>query len=79
MADLRVKEIRNTDLIQEADVFVPITDVEEAKRAFAFIAGLRKQALAQLGVDEDNADITSVEYSIEGAEAVVRVTQGNVD
>lgn len=78
MSNLRVKEIRNTDFVQEAAVYVPLDNMEEATRALAFLAKLRKQALDELDVDEENADITSVEYSVEGNTAVVRVTQGNL-
>lgn len=80
-----LKKLRDEEFIQEGDVTLDNVDIEEAKRAFAFIAKLRTQAIEALGVDEsddeeeDGTAVTQVDYRIENGNVVVRVLQGLVD
>lgn len=79
-----VKKLRDEEFVQEAEVTLPDVDVLEAKRAFAFISKLRKDAVELLGVDEsedeeDGTAIMQVDYRIEDGKVVVHVLQGLVD
>lgn len=80
-----VKKLRDEEFVQEAEVTLPDVDVLEAKRAFAFISKLRKDAVELLGVDEsedeeeDGTAIMQVDYRVEDGKVVVHVLQGLVD
>lgn len=76
------KKIRDEEFVQEAEVTLVDVDVLEAKRAFAFIAKLRRDAIEQLGVDESDqggTTVTQLDYRIEEGKVVVHVLQGLVD
>ena len=74
-----VKKIKDTDLWQEADVTFDDVNIEEAKKALAFINKLRSAALDRLGTDEDNGDALEINYSVEDGCVVVHVKQVNVE
>lgn len=77
-----VKKITDTAHVQKAEVTLPIdafqtVSVQDYKDALAVVELFRDSAMAVLEVDEDNADVTSVEYRLVGENAVVTVTQVN--
>jgi len=74
-----VKKIKDTDLWQEADVTLEGVDIEEAKRAFAFINKLRGAAVDKLGTEEENGDALEINYRIEDGNVIVHVKQVNVE
>lgn len=74
-----MKELENTDYVQHAELRIPIDNPDEVKKAFEVIHALRKRALDQLGVTEENADATAVTYvQVDGDVAVIEVEQVNV-
>lgn len=74
-----MKELENTDYVQHAELRIPIDNPDEVKKAFEVIHALRKRALDQLGVTEENADATAVTYvQVDGDVAVLEVEQVNV-
>jgi len=77
-----VKKVTDTVHVQKAEVTLPIDafqtiSVQDYKDALAVIQLVRDSALAVLEVDEDNADVTAVEYKLVGGDAAVTVTQVN--
>ncbi len=74
-----VKKIKDTDLWQEADVTFDDVNIEEAKKAFAFINKLRNAAIDKLGTDEENGDALQIDYRIEDNNVIVHVKQVNVE
>lgn len=78
MAKVTMKEIRNEDYVQEADVSITDTDVAAVKDALATLAGLRKTAFETLDVvevDEDESSVVAVDYRVEGDVVIVNVVQ----
>jgi hypothetical protein len=77
------KKLRDEEFVQEADVTLDGIDLDEAKRAFAFVSKLRSEAVDKLGVDESEEEegttVTQVDYRIEDGKVVVHVLQGLVD
>ena len=92
MSEITMKEITNDDLVQEAELRIPIEKLAAGIRrqddvtlhaavvnALAFIAEVKRLAFEHLDVDDDNADYTSFEYKgLDGDVLVVRVAQVNV-
>ncbi len=81
MPKVTVKEVRNENYVQEADVSITDADVAKVKDALAVLAGLRKTAFETLGVaetDEDKTDVVAVDYRVEGDVVIVNVTQVSV-
>lgn len=79
MADITMRELNNTDLVQHAELRIPIDNPDEVRAAFITIERLRKRALEHLGVTEENADATAVTYKeVDGDVAVIEVEQVNI-
>lgn len=79
-----VKMIRDEDYIQEGEVTLEVSNLAEVKNAIAVINKLRRQAIAEIDVDEEQPEgegtaVTSVEFRIEGDTVIAHVTQGLVD
>lgn len=79
MPEITVRKIEDNDIVQHAELRIPIDNAIEVKRAFDVIHELRRRALDHLGVDEENADTTAVTYvKVDGEVAVLEVEQVNV-
>lgn len=84
MSDVDVKIIRDEEYIQEGEVTLEVTNLAEVKNAIAVIAKLRRQAITEFEVDEEQPEgegtaVTSVEFRVEGDKVIAHVTQGLVD
>jgi hypothetical protein len=92
MHNITMREIENTDYVQEAELRIPLEKLtlewrgaqtgstqERVADALIVIAKIRLVAFEFLEINDENADYTSFEYKgIEGDELVVRVAQVNV-
>lgn len=79
-----VKMIRDEEYIQEGEVELEVTNLPEVKNAIAVLNKLRRQAIKEIDLDEEQPEgegtaVTAVEFRIEGDKVIAHVTQGLVD
>ena len=84
--ETNVKMIRDEEYIQEGEVELEVTNLPEVKNAIAVINKLRRQAIKEIDVDEEQAPEggghrrhVRREFRIEGDKVIAHVTQGLVD
>ncbi len=76
-----VVELENSDFVQKARVFLPLKlfdgiTVEAYRNAIDIVQKVRDAALKTLDVDEKNADVTAVDFTLDDiGHAIVTVTQ----
>ena len=81
-AAANVKVLRDEKFIQEGEVRLTVPNLGEVKNAIAVLNKIRRQAIEEIGVDEEpdeGTSVLSVEYRVEGDTVVAHVTQGLVD
>jgi len=82
MPDPTVREVTNTKHVQKAEIVFPLLDLrkinaQEYIDAVRVVQSLREEALRVLEVDENNADVTAVDFAVKDGNAIVTVTQVN--
>lgn len=79
-----VKMIKDEEYIQEGEVTLEVSNLAEVKNAIAVLNKLRRQAITEIDVDEEQPEgegiaVTSVEFRVEGDKVIAHVTQGLID
>jgi hypothetical protein len=81
--EAEVKMIRDEEFIQEGEVTLTVDNLAEVKNSIAVLNKLRRQAIEELEIgndeDEEGTAVTSVEFRVEGDKVIAHVTQGLID
>lgn len=82
MPDPSVRKITDTKFVQKAEIVFSLGDLRKITPqaytdAVGILTDLREEALRVLEVDENNADVTAVDFAVKDGNAIVTVTQVN--